>query len=89
MQQTQTVSQLHYSFSVQDIQQILIDLVSAELNLKGIQGRHNFFDLGCKSLTIRTLQMQLQQQLNCTIPIITFYMHPTIEMLAQHLYRQP
>lgn len=85
MQHTSTASQLHYSASIPALQQMLIDLLSTELKIKGIQAHHNFFDLGCKSLTIRRLQVHLQQQLNCTIPIITFYSHPSIEALARHL----
>ncbi|GLV53956.1 hypothetical protein KDH_08070 [Dictyobacter sp. S3.2.2.5] len=67
------------------LQQLLIDLLCIELNTQQINEKHNFFDLGCKSLNLRILQMHLQRRLSHPIPTEIFYSYPTIEMLARHL----
>lgn len=85
MRHPHLASHTSHTPTIAQLQQLLIDLLCLELNTQEIEVRHNFFDLGCKSLNLRILQMNLQRQLSHPIPIAAFYTYPTIEMLARHL----
>ena len=48
----------------------------------------NFFDLGGRSLLLVRVQARLAKCLNCQIPILELFRHPTIHALALHLKKE-
>lgn len=53
--------------------------------LQDVGVEQSFFDLGGHSILLAQLQEKMERSLEREIPILTFFRHPTIRTLAQHL----
>jgi acyl carrier protein len=54
------------------------------LGIERIGVKETFFDLGGHSMLLPRLNTRLEQALNCSIPILVLFQHPTIESLARY-----
>jgi amino acid adenylation domain-containing protein len=55
------------------------------LDVDPVDPESSFFDLGCSSLLMARLQLELQRTLRREIPILTLFEYPTVRALAGHL----
>ena len=58
------------------------------LGVSEVGAHDNFFDLGGRSLLLVRVQARLAKCLNCQIPILELFRHPTIHALALHLKKE-
>ena len=74
--------------SMTTLEAMMCEIWSQELGLSSIENDANFFDLGSKSVTVRSVQVHLQQRLQCLLPIALFYKYPTIKSLTFYLLHE-
>lgn len=55
------------------------------LSIESVGIHDNFFDLGATSLTLIQVNKAVQTELGRSIPIVTYYMYPSIRQLVEHL----
>ncbi|MCB0167720.1 MAG: amino acid adenylation domain-containing protein, partial [Anaerolineae bacterium] len=70
------------------LEQKLVHIWQAILNLPSISIRDSFFDLGGHSLLAVQLMVHIQQQFDQHLPLTALFQHPTIEALALLLRQQ-
>jgi len=66
-------------------EKLLLDIWSNVLNLKNIDIKESFFDIGGNSLLSIRVFSAIKKQLLISLPLDTLFTHPTIEKLALHL----
>jgi hypothetical protein len=80
-----TITTAEIDVKTSELEALLVEIWSKELGIAQIGVNQNIFDLGSKSLTIRTVQAKLQQRLQRSIPITLFFMYPRVNQLAYYL----
>ena len=65
----------------------IAQMFSDLLGIFPISARDDFFDLGGHSLSATRLIGRLQKRFGVSIPLSTFFLEPTVEKVAQQLYK--
>jgi acyl transferase domain-containing protein/long-subunit acyl-CoA synthetase (AMP-forming)/acyl carrier protein len=72
-----------------DLAKTIVAVWQDVLAVAEVRRNDNFFDLGGNSLLLSEMQNKLQQALECEIPVIELFNHPTVGSLVNYLTGPP
>lgn len=74
------------TFSRDDLGQVVLFMWREVLDAPKLEPGDNFFEHGGHSLLLLRLARQTRQSVGVTVPLRTFFTHPTAEQFSGHLF---